>query len=298
MRYQIQQEAVSGHMAVVYGESEHTPVYALAAVLNDLALDGAGRPAARMQIEVPLATPGQWTRSAEKEFFQVCTERKVNVEDVYIRKNPLLHMPCITVTALGVLSDTSRKVLKRVPPGSDIVLAGWIGMEGMLRIVQEDEPRLKTRFSPMFLKQIRDYEMELFLEKRIGPEELRMAGYVRQVTDGGILAGLWNLAKELDSGIELDMKAFPLLQETIEVCEHYRINPYQLASAGCVLMTAGDGGGLADRLNARGIHGSVIGCVKENNDKVICNGEEIRYIDRPAPDEIWKILEIMNGRSR
>ena len=87
---------------------------------------------------------------------------------------------------------------------------------------------------------------------------------IRQITEGGILAGLWELSKETDMGLDLDMKKMSVLQETIEVCEHFRMNPYQLASAGSFLMLTEDGRKLADAM-------------REN-------------LDRPASDEIYKLF--------
>ena len=46
---------------------------------------------------------------------------------------------------------------------------------------------------------------------------------------------------------------------------------------------------LADALNNQGITAAVIGHTTDNNDKILRNGEEMRYIDRPAPDEILKL---------
>ena len=43
-------------------------------------------------------------------------------------------------------------------------------------------------------------------------------------------------------------------------------------------------------MSARSIPAAVIGELTNNNDKIIQNGEDIRYIDRPAPDELEKIL--------
>ena len=77
----------------------------------------------------------------------------------------------------------------------------------------------------------------------------------------------------------------------IEVCEHFRLNPYQLTSIGSMLMVTDKGEELADALMKEGIKASVIGRLAEGNDKIICNGEEIRYVDRPAPDEIKKIFQ-------
>ena len=87
-----------------------------------------------------------------------------------------------------------------------------------------------------------------------------------------------------------DMKKLSIKQETIEVCEHFRLNPYQLTSVGCMLMVTDKGEELADALTKEGIKASVIGRLTESNDKIISNGEEIRYVDRPAPDELKKIF--------
>ena len=97
------------------------------------------------------------------------------------------------------------------------------------------------------------------------------------------MAALWNLALELNQGLDLDMKKISILQETIEVCEHFRLNPYQMISTGSFLAV------LADALNNQGITAAVIGHTTDNNDKILRNGEEMRYIDRPAPDEILKL---------
>ena len=87
------------------------------------------------------------------------------------------------------------------------------------------------------------------------------------------------------------MKKFSILQETVEVCERYRLNPYQLSSVGSFLVVSEEADELAEKLREYGVQAEVIGRMTDNNDKIIQNGEEIRYIDRPAPDEIYKIFE-------
>ena len=98
------------------------------------------------------------------------------------------------------------------------------------------------------------------------------------------------LAKAAGKGISLDLKKFPILQETIEICECYRLNPYQLRSEGCFLIVTDEESRVERLLAEQGIRGTVIGEIANNNDKIIRNGEDIRYIDRPAPDELAKIL--------
>ena len=88
------------------------------------------------------------------------------------------------------------------------------------------------------------------------------------------------------------MKKISILQETIEVCEHFRLNPISDGYLQEVFLAVTDNGEvLADALNNQGITAAVIGHTTDNNDKILRNGEEMRYIDRPAPDEILKSLQ-------
>lgn len=175
--------------------------------------------------------------------------------------------------------------------GYDIVLTKWAGMEGMLRIAGEKEGELIQRFAPVFMRQIYSYEKELFAGKELEIAKSAGISVIRQITEGGILAALWELSKETGKGLNLDIRRMSVLQETIEVCEYYKLNPYQLTSAGSFLMLAEDGRKLTDMMHGNQIPASVIGRLTPGNDKVIHNGGDVRYLDRPAPDEIYKLFK-------
>ena len=55
---------------------------------------------------------------------------------------------------------------------------------------------------------------------------------MHDVTEGGIYGALWELAEASGVGLEIDLKAIPIRQETVEVCEQFHLNPYQLISSG------------------------------------------------------------------
>ena len=136
--------------------------------------------------------------------------------------------------------------------GQDIVLTKWIGLEGTLRILDEKRRELGKRFSGTFLHQVEEFRETIFAEREIRVAKAR--------------------------GVSV-----------IEICEYYKLNPYQLASTGNILMICDDGEALADALRKEETEAVVIGRLTDNNDKIIQNGEDIRYIDRPAPDELMKI---------
>ena len=216
------------------------------------------------------------------------------LEELHIagEKCAALRVPQIVITAAGETDQKERiaDALLTARAGQDIVYAGWAGLEGMLRIIGEKEAELRERFTPAFIGQMKAYDSELCGLSKIAVADAMGVSVIRQVSRGGILASLWDLAKDTELGLNLDLKKIAVRQETIEVCEHFRLNPYQLASGGSFLMLAENGEALADALNQKGIQAAVIGQLTDSNDKVIYNGEDMRYIDRPAPDELMKVF--------
>ena len=93
-------------------------------------------------------------------------------------------------------------------------------------------------------------------------------------------------------GLDIDLKKIPIRQETIEICEVLGLNPYILMSSGSMMIAAEDGFGLVRKLNQAGIPASVVGKTTEGNDRILRNGEDTRYLDKPQSDELYKIYQM------
>lgn len=286
--------------ATAYGQSKEIGIYALAQALNEVTAEGASSFEAEIRIMIPMYAFKSRVHTMEKIMKHICAKKGVELAEIKSERNSIITQTMVIVTVTGyselaveesALNGNQKHAQGSIYTGQDIVLTKWIGMEGMLRITTEKEEALKERFSAGFLKQILSYKEHIFAEKEIRIARDCGVSYMKQITEGGIMAALWNLAKETEAGIEADLKLLPVRQETIEVCEYFRLNPYQLTSTGSMLMVAEDGEKLAETLHAQGIAATVIGKLTDNNDKLLHNGEEIRYIDRPAPDELMKIFE-------
>ena len=47
---------------------------------------------------------------------------------------------------------------------------------------------------------------------------------------------MWELSETAHIGFEINMPQIALKQETVEICEFYRLNPYLMTSAGSYLI--------------------------------------------------------------
>ena len=104
---------------------------------------------------------------------------------------------------------------------------------------------------------------------------------MHDVTTGGIFGALWELAEASGVGLDITLKKIPIRQETVEICEFFDINPYQIASGGSLLMAAEDGNRLVMDLVKEGIPAVVVGKATAGNDRVLINEEERRFLEPP-----------------
>lgn len=174
-------------------------------------------------------------------------------------------------------------------PGQDLVIAGYIGLCGTAVIAGEKETELLTRLSGQFVYRCKNIFLNQCVPERHICEEAGATEY-EPSGEGGIMNTLWTLFDEYRLGFEIQLRALPIRQETVEVCEVFDVNPYRLRSDGCVVLAAENGGDLVRWLREKEIHAAVIGKVKAGIKRRILNGETESFLDRPKPDELYKII--------
>lgn len=174
---------------------------------------------------------------------------------------------------------------------ADVVIAGYVAGLGTAVMADLKKDRLKEVFAEPFIKGASGFKEHLDIFKIVQVAFWEGAEYVLPFSEGGIFAGLWDLAEKLKSGLSIDLKKIPIKQETIELSEVLKINPYLTDSTGAVMIVTKNGEELVRKLAGEGISATLAGTLNKGNDKVLLNDGEVRYIDRPQIDEIYKLFE-------
>ena len=264
---------------------------AVMAAANNVAA-GGGRPVSVMlSVTLPMETEEAQLRELMGEAERCCMELGIQIAGGHTEVSSYVRCPVITATAIG---DTEKQmpVIYREMEGShkfDIVMSKWIGLEGTCILAGEKEKELLTRYPVRLVSEAKAQEkfLSVALEAEIA---LKQGAYVmHDLRYGGVFGALWELSQKAGMGFCVDLKKIPVRQETIEVCEFFGLNPYELLSGGALLMVTADGAGLTGALAEAGIFSAVIGSMDSGNDKIVRNGEEIRYLGRPGQDEILKM---------
>ena len=180
------------------------------------------------------------------------------------------------------------EVTGEVTAGLSIVLIGPAALRGTETAAMRLGKRLDERFSACFAERCRNAYRDHAVEadekmlQKAGVKAFCLPG------DGGLYAALWDLSSAGGRGFDIDLRKIPLLQETVEVCEIWDLNPYRLDSTGCILAAASCGESLAAQYRAMGKKAEVIGWFDRTKAGKIRSGETTAYLDFPAPDEIHK----------
>lgn len=176
-------------------------------------------------------------------------------------------------------------------PGQDLVVAGAIGKAGVRTAIVERKEELLGRFTEDFIREalaLTEPKMNLT------PELLDSFGATEweYVEEGGILAALWNISGAYEQGIQVELLKLPVRQELIEICEFFDLNPYRLKSGECFIVVSDHGWDLLKKFKDHGIEAEVAGKVEKGIARKIVTAGGTGFLERPQPDEIYKITGI------
>lgn len=265
--------------------------FAVHVTANDLASSGAEPVGIMTSIILPPRKREKYLRELMGEIEAACRELEIEIMGGHTEISNVVNQPVVTVTGVGKVKKEKLVSTGGLQVGDDLVLTKWAGLEGTAIIAAQKREKLLETLPEELVDTAADFYQYLSVvpEAKIAVETGVSA--MHDVTEGGIFGALWEIGAAADLGISADLTKIPIRQETIEVCEVFGINPYQMMSSGSMLIGCAKGNLLVDRLKKSGIPAAVIGRATDSNDRVITNGEEIRFLEPAGSDELYKIYE-------
>lgn len=275
----------------ITGTSKSMGALAIQITANDLASAGAEPVGVLLTVLLPPSADEPLIRQLMQEVESACGQLNIQVMGGHTEITAAVNQPLISVTGVGKIKKDQLVTTGGARVGDDVVVTKWIGIEGTSIIAKEKEEELLNRFARPFVEEAKNFDQFLSVVPEAAIAVKSGVSAMHDVTEGGIYGALWELAEASGVGLEIDLKAIPVRQETVEICECFRLNPYQLISSGCMLMTSGDGRKLVRDLEQAGIKATLIGRCVEGKAKKVVNGEDTAYLERPKTDELYKIYE-------
>lgn len=257
------------------------PYFAVIRAVNNIAACG-GTPVAA---SAAFILPEEYDEKALKELTRMvdkaCGECGIQLAGGHTEVSGNASSDMVTITVTGMCMKNELMSLRNASSGMAVIAAGWIAIEESAYLVDEHRDELLKRLPLPYVSKMDNIAGHACTipASRIAIEN--GAAAMHDVAQKGIFAALWELSVGSRCGLNIDLRAIPVRQETIEFCEIMGINPYEAASAGCMLVITPQSEKILEAFSAADIPAAVIGCLTADNDKKIINGDEVRYLDKP-----------------
>lgn len=257
--------------------------------VNNLAAAGSQPIAAMLGLILPETVEEPQLKALMADAHEICKAYEMQIAGGHTMVSDAVNKVLAAVTVYG-LRQQAQTAGKGAAPGQDIVLSKWIGLEGTSLLANKYAEGLKGRYPAYLVEEAADFYKYMSVLAEAAVAVKSDVCYMHDASEGGILAALWEMAQGAGVGLTIDLKKLPIRQETVEVCEYVGANPYELRSGGCLIMTTEDGQKLVEALEEAQIPAVIVGKLTDSKDRLILNEDEVRYMDRPQVDEIYRLM--------
>lgn len=263
--------------------------FAVIKAVNNVAASGAEPIAVLVSLLLPPACYESDLKQMMQEIEKTCAALRVQIAGGHTEVTEAVGKPVITVTGIGRAKKGRIVPTKGAKPGQDIVISKWLGLEGTTILAREHEAKLLTRYPSHLVEEAKAFDKLLSIVPEAATALRSGVCVMHDASRGGIFGALWEIAESSGVGLEIDLKKLPIRQETIEVCEFFELNPYEMLSGGCLIMVTDNGADLIKALEQEQIPAALAGKITAGNDRVVINDDERRFLEPPKSDELYKV---------
>ncbi len=277
----------------ITGATENIGKIAVNVACNDIGAAGAEPNALLMTILAPKGTE-------QKEIERIMNEANeaadlINVEIVggHTEVTDAVNKMVLSLTALGMRDKEINN--EPVKTGDLVLISKEIGIEGTSILYSENKEKLDRELFKD--KNLSSKKVEEYIDRLSVVKEGVICGklgskYMHDITEGGVYGALWEAHKANDLGILAKEDSIPISAETKALCNYFNINPYRLISSGSMLIIAGkeDSYNMIEKLKEENIRLEIIGEIIDEKKCLIQSNKEIREIDEPESDELYKVV--------
>lgn len=258
---------------------------------NDIASNGVEPVGIMMTILAPPGTTEKDFDSVMRDANRAATSINVEIMGGHSEITDAVNRMVITTTAIGIQKKEDLITSKGAKIGDIVVMTKHAGLEGVSIIASDLEEGLKKSVSQEIIDTAKSFGEEIsvvregVLAGKIGVNSMH------DVTEGGLLGAVWELAEASGVGIEIDLDKVPIRPETQKICDALSINPLRLISSGVMVMAVPENKfqALMETLKQEGIEASEIGKITPK-DRIAYRGGKREVIEVPGVDELYKVI--------
>jgi hydrogenase expression/formation protein HypE len=274
----------------ITGTQEHLGRLAVHVTCNDLVTTGAEPAALLLTVLLHEGATLETLSAIMRDAGAAASTLGVEIVGGHTEVTPGIDRTIVVVAGVGRIRKENLITPRGAKPGDAVLLTKGVAVEGTAILAADLAPALRGRVAEAVLTDAR----RLIDRISVVPDGLIAARYgataMHDLTEGGVLAGAWELAEAAGIGIELWEDAVPVLPETAAICGALGANPLALIGSGAMLIATRTPQRTTEALEGNGIPVAEIGKMTDSG-RTTRGASGVRELIPPERDELWRILE-------
>ncbi|WP_309492176.1 AIR synthase family protein [Candidatus Hecatella orcuttiae] len=209
---------------------------------------------------------------------------------------PGLSHPLVVGFSAGLAERGRYAACRNAKAGAKIILTKGVGIEGTAILASDRKSLLVERLGKKTVERAEKFYREIsVVQEALTAFETGGVQAMHDPTEGGLAAGLHELADASGTGFRVYEDKIPIRPETREICRVFAVNPLRLVSSGALLIVAEPQrtDDIVESLTREGSEAAVIGKILKDPKVRVMVGKNglARRLPAPLQDELWKALQ-------
>ncbi len=273
----------------ITGANENIGKLAVNINCNDIASCGVEPLGLLVTILAPPNTELEELHQIMKEIHEEAIERGAQIIGGHTEITEAVNKIIVSCTALGKSEETEPISTSGAKVGDAIIVTKELCLEGTSILVNDHGERCKSILSLEEIVEAKSYvEMISVVKEGVIGGKCGVSS-MHDITEGGVLGALWEVASASNIGFEVDESKMPLTEVTKKICKEFSVDPLKLISSGSMLMTTGEPEVVIEKLKEANIKATVIGNII-NSSGWIKVGKELLEVAPPEADELFNVI--------
>lgn len=258
---------------------------------NDIASNGVAPMAILLTILAPIGTKAEEIEEVMKDANNAAESLDVEIVGGHTEITDAVNKIVVTTTAIGRQIKEEMIFTKGAKVGDSILMTKSAGIEGTAILAYDLEEKLNKLVSSETIQKAKEFSKDVSVVK----EGVLAGKYgvtsMHDVTEGGVLGALWELAEASQLGIVIYEDKIPVKIETKEICKALDINPLKLISSGVMLITVSQDkkNNLIKAFASYNLDITEVGKIIEK-DRKIHTSDGIKELKSITEDELYKVI--------
>ncbi|WP_454053305.1 AIR synthase family protein [Clostridium sp. Marseille-Q7071] len=239
-----------------------------------------------------LAPPTSSLEDIKKIMNQIDEEtKKLNVEILggHTEITEAVNKIVVSCTAIGKGKKNSAISTSGAKVGDSIIITKKLCLEGTSILVNDFYDKCKKVLTEEEINIAKSYVESISVVKEGKIAGDHRANSMHDITEGGALGALWEMAKASNVGFKVYKEKMPISNITKKLCDEFGIDPLKFISSGSMVITTENGEELVKKMVESGIEATIIGCIIEEKGILVDEQIEIE-VAPPERDELFKIF--------